>query len=170
MLFFSTILVVTISTVVRKVCSIVLPLSFVVYFACGCTLMLSEYVSQKMREKALTRDEVIQRARRQGRRISSSYLAQILNDQHGVLGVESAEALAEGLGVPLMDVVNAALGRTPPPSDPLLDGIVVLYQRMNTEQRQEIEPFLKILVRECEFTLFKKEPQQNSKQAPRKIT
>ncbi len=69
---------------------------------------LSEYVKRVMTDKNLTQYDIEHRS---GDRISQSYVSQIINGREPNLGIDKLAALANGLDVPIEEILSVVSDR-----------------------------------------------------------
>lgn len=108
--------------------------------------MLSDLISRELTEQRMTVEDVVRRSRN---RISTAYLRKIQNGTARNLSVEMAEALSIGLGVPLIEVVNAALKYSLSTPQAPLSRLLAIYETLHESQQAQINPFIEVLCREA---------------------
>ena len=113
--------------------------------------MLSDFLKIQMQAQQIKAVDV---RRRSGNRISVSNINKIVNDLSGGITVETADALAKGLRVPLLDVIYAALNREDQtePNTPAQQ-LCQAYTLLNADQTSEIDYLLEVVMREIERIL-----------------
>jgi hypothetical protein len=113
--------------------------------------MLSEFLKYQMSQQGLKTADVVKRS---GKRISASNINKIVADLSGVITVKTADAIAKGLRVPLIDVVQAALNEeviTTTPS--IIERILRTYNQLPDTQRPQADYLLSVVERELERLL-----------------
>ncbi len=116
--------------------------------------MLSDYLRAQMDAQGLKPADIARRARSAGKKISPSNIAKILNQQSDRILVGTADALAAGLRVPLLDVVLAALNREHEQEIPnILQQFGRTYRLLDADQQVQIDYLLTVTTREMEHLL-----------------
>ena len=107
-----------------------------------------------MLEQHLKAPDVVRRAKSAGKKLSASNIAKIRADQGDRVMVQTADALAAGLRVPLLDVVLAALNREHEQELPdILQRLNRSYPLLNAEQKPAVDYLLSVVTRELERLL-----------------
>lgn len=116
--------------------------------------MLSDLVQAQIDTQGIKPIEVVRRARHSGKRLSVSTIQKILSNLGGDMLVQTADALAVGLRVPLLQVVLAALGREQEsPPILLLERLTQSYAQLRGEPKEQVDYLLSVLIREIESKL-----------------
>lgn len=113
-----------------------------------------EFVNRVLREKKLSLSDV---ERRSDKTISDSYLSYIVQDKGGNLTLGKLKALARGLGVSEVTILNAACGitlvdATEAPGSEFAHAMHQ-YEQLSETDKSELRPTLQLLLREFERRL-----------------
>lgn len=98
---------------------------------------LADYVKRTRKEKELSLNDVVRRAKERGHRISNGYVSQIENRYYISLTTGKLAALAAGLGVPEEEIYAVARGKPISEEGPLKELRLLEYFRMLTPERQD---------------------------------
>ena len=107
-----------------------------------------------MHEKSLKASDVERRSKRGGRKgITRGYVIQIKNGQSLNPSKDKLQALADGLGLAVTELLPHALGQKLEGSD-RFQAIGVKFERLSPSQRAKVEPLIDVLEREIDRLLL----------------
>ncbi len=111
---------------------------------------LAEFVRRVMHEKSVKASEVERRSKRGGRKgITRGYVIQIKNGQSLNPSTDKLQALADGLGLAVTELLPHALGQKLEGSD-RFQAIGVKFERLSPNQKAKVEPLIDVLEREID--------------------
>jgi transcriptional regulator with XRE-family HTH domain len=112
---------------------------------------LSVYVRRVMKEKGLTTYSVYERS---GKSISQSYVSQIMNDAAGSITLDKLKGLADGLGVPRLELAAVAMGvspyKLPDRRETQVRALFYGIEDLDEETKKEIEYTLRLMEKAVE--------------------
>jgi transcriptional regulator with XRE-family HTH domain len=112
---------------------------------------VAAFIRRKMREADVSFRQIEQRS---GGRVTYATVHALSHARHKDIGVSTLAALADGLGVPLAELVAVAVGRDDAgAAGGLLSGFVHKYGLLGEEGREALRPHLELLDREAERLL-----------------
>ena len=119
---------------------------------------LSEFIRRIISEENLSQRQMVERAERRGFRITQSYISQIMSGTATNVTIEKLQALAAGLNRPeeeLFDVARGGKIEERVLLDATISSLLVKFQQLSDQDRNEITILLKALDREIEDRLQK---------------
>jgi transcriptional regulator with XRE-family HTH domain len=112
---------------------------------------VAAFIRRKMREADVSFRQIEQRS---GGRVTYATVHALSHARHKDIGVSTLAALADGLGVPLAELVAVAAGREDAgAAGGLLSGFAHKYGLLGEEGREALRPHLELLDREAERLL-----------------
>jgi transcriptional regulator with XRE-family HTH domain len=119
---------------------------------------LSEYIRRVINEENLSQRQIVERAERNGFRITQSYISQIMSGTATNVTIEKLQALAAGLNRPeeeLFDIARGGKTDRRVLHDATVSSLLLKFQQLSDQDRQEMTILLKALDREIEDRLQK---------------
>src|SRR6266545_4158019 len=108
---------------------------------------LAEFVRRIMHEKNIKASDIERRSKRGGRKgITRGYVIQIKNGQSLNPSKDKLQALADGLGVDISELLSRALGRSVGTQD-RFTAMSLKFERLPNSLKAKAEPLIEVLER-----------------------
>lgn len=108
---------------------------------------LGDFVRRARKEKNLTLRAVSNRSARFGERITAGYISRIENDPRLRVTVHRLTALANGLGIPIHDLMSRVIRVVPSEYTSEELELVAMYKGLSPERRADVLMIIEVLHR-----------------------